>query len=228
MNRLRAQIGIFFVCSFLALIIPFISCQAQVTVTRDKSDWWSILNENFSWPTIDVNTQPLKETNFQIAGVNIEDMDLDEVAAKFGKAAELDRGDASTFRRQRCYLSERGPVRTYLIFETGEVEETFYLFSGGADWVGSDSCVESGIVTSNLATTSGLKLGITRRELTAILGRPSRVVSDRTFYVRQFKQKTTPQELERLRKETSTKTSDAKFHEEYDFLTFTSPSLRDF
>jgi hypothetical protein len=76
-----------------------------------------------------------------------------------GKATVVERGDASTGRSQICYSSLGKQSKTYLMFEKGEVNDSFYLFKGGPDWKGSKLCTASNLVTTNLSTASGLRLG---------------------------------------------------------------------
>lgn len=205
------------VCSVLISILP-LACQAQGFHTDDQSDWWSLLNEYFSWPEIKPKNIGLDDSNFQIAGIRLSETQFDQAAAKLGKAQQVQRGDASSGRQQVCYQSETSLKKTYLIFEFGETEETFYLFTGGPRWENNYLCVKSKLVTADLGSASGLKLGIGRTELQTILGPPDAVSGDQAIYHRQFKQKTTAQEFERMRKEYPSEMNDAEAHKHFDFF----------
>jgi hypothetical protein len=102
-----------------------------------------------------------------------------QAAAKLGKATVVERGDASTGRSQICYSSPRKQSKAFLIFEKGEVNDAFYVFNVGLDWKGSELCAESNLVTPNLSTASGLRLGQTRAQFRAIPGKPSSVAADK-------------------------------------------------
>jgi hypothetical protein len=110
----------------------------------DSSDWWSYTRQE-ELPTEEPR-QPVKfqsrkpaETNFQVAGITLGeawDFDFSVVRSKFGKATEVQRGDAASGRNQICYRSSSGNV--HLIFELGEVDSVVYLFEDGPEWEGSD------------------------------------------------------------------------------------------
>ena len=196
-------------------------CHAQGTRVNDNSDWWSILKEDPHGPQIKPNNKPLNEGSFRILGVTLSEKQFEVAAARLGKAGEVGRGDAATGRHQVCYESAPEVDKIYLIFEFGEVEETFYLFADGPKWNGSDLCVKSSLITKRVATASGLKLGLTRRQVEAILGPPDHVDNDRLFYSREIQKKTSPAEFDRTRKEYPEKLSDKEAHEKFDYFDMT-------
>jgi hypothetical protein len=203
--------------TLLISILLVAGCHAQATRVNDNSDWWSILKEDPHGPQIKPNDRPLDERSFQILGVSLSEKQFEQAEAKLGKAAEIGRGDAATGRHQVCYKSAQGLDTIYLIFEFGEVEETFYLFVGGPTWNGSDLCVKSSFITKRVGTASGLKLGITRAQAEAILGSPDHVDGDRLFYSREMQKKTSPTEFDQMRKEYPEKLSDKEAHEKFDY-----------
>jgi len=109
--------------------------------------------------------------NFQILGLKLNDEIFGKASAKLGKATIVQRGDASTGRSQICYSSPGKRGKIYVIFEKGEVNDAFYMFSGGPDWQGSDLCINSNLITSSLSTASGLRLGQTVAQVRGILGK---------------------------------------------------------
>ena len=116
-------------------------------VRMDSSDWWSYLRQE-ELP-IQRSRQPVKfqskkpaETNFQVASIALDEAwNFSEVLSKFGKATEVERGDAASGRNQICYQSSTGKV--HLIFELGEVDSIVYLFENGPKWNGSELCATS-------------------------------------------------------------------------------------
>jgi hypothetical protein len=150
-------------------------------------------------PILDV---PLVEkrfdtNNFKILGLSLTTLGFDDVAARLGKAAVVERGDASYSRSQACYFSGSGSDTIHLIFEGGEGgSSTVYIFRGGPDWKGSNLCVRSNRVSSDLATGTGLRLGLSRAEVEAILGKPDSVHGNRVSYCRAFKRKATKEEFD--------------------------------
>jgi hypothetical protein len=155
-------------------------------------------------------------SNFQILGIDLTYEDIfGKVAKKLGKTAMIFRGDASTARQQACYVSSTGASKTFLIFEQGEVELAFYLFADGRSWNGIDHCAESGLVARNIATSSGLRLGLTRAQVEGILGRPTAHDGDTLIYWNQVAKRSSPEELTRAR-EQYPKMTEKEFHENYD------------
>lgn len=135
-------------------------------------------------------------------------------AAKLGEATDTERGDASTGRHQVCYVSALGGEKIYLIFEMGEVDFNFYLFTGGPSWHGIDFCVPSGMVSRSTSSASGLHLGITPAQAIAILGQPSGRSPNELFYTLHKRKKLSPEDLKTLRQHHA-ELSDREFAEEY-------------
>ena len=208
--------------SLLVSVLPIVG-RAQTTRLDDSSDWWSILRmeEDINGPDKEVksSSKPIKDTNLRIAGIALREASFKQVTARFGKAAEVERGDAASGRTQVCYVSV-GEPKIHFIFETGEVESIFYLFAGGKNWNGADQCVKSSLVSADLATHSGLKVGLERPKVEAILGPPDAVSDNRMLYLRQVQTKTSPSDLVELRKR-NPRMSDQEFHANYDFYTVT-------
>jgi hypothetical protein len=189
---------------------------AQKTRLNDSSDWWSINREDSRIPPIKAGKQGLQSSNFSVAGIEVGHGGVEAFTAKFGRATEVERGDASTGRSQWCYVSASNPS-VHAIFEFGEDESLFYLFSGGADWAGSKYCLKSKQISFGSSTTSGLRLGLTRAEVEAILGRPDAVTANELVYSREFQKRSSPQQFETLRKDYPVLTSDEEAHRKFDF-----------
>ena len=205
-----------------ALLCPLLlSAQDPIKKVRvaDRSDWWSILNENFYWPVEKPASEELSTENFEIAGFNLpDDPTFRSVKEKFGQAVTVTRGDASSGRYQVCYLSERNPP-VHLIFEEGESNLSFYLFDEGQPWNGDALCVTSPQVTSALRTKSGLALGMSPAEVEKVLSKPDFSNANRLAYHRELKKLTADAKLADLRKEHA-EMSDEEFHESYDSYEF--------
>lgn len=184
---------------------------------RDQTDWWSISNESFRQANVKAKNENIVAGTFEIAGVDLGSDQFRKLATKMGKAPIIERGDASTGRQQVCYIAADGPVKIYLIFEFGEDDSAFYLFSDGGDWIGQRLCVRIRQVSMSLGTSSGLRLGLTRAEVEAILGKADAAFGDRSVYSREVQKKTTPAEFEKLREEYPEPLSDKVAHEEFDF-----------
>ncbi len=183
------------------------------------SDWWSIIRENSNPENLKPEEKGVAESNFKILGVILGSDDLDAIQRKLGTADVRGRGDAATGRLQICYLSADG--KTYLTFETGEVESGFYLFKGGPKWDGMEACAKSRTGTAEWKTMSGLHLGQSQTDVHAILGKPTALLKNGAWiYFRQVQKRTPEADLARLRKNYPN-LSDKEFHADYDFYYLT-------
>ena len=182
---------------------------------NDSSDWWSINTENLRGPEVAPASRELQSNNFYVAGVTLGHGGFDAITARLGRATVIGRGDGSTGRFQVCYTAATNSA-VHLVFEFGEDESIFYLFSGGSPWKGSKYCVQSKRVSKRLSTASGLRLGLTRPEVEAVLGHPDATSRDELVYSRQFEQKSTPQEFEVFRSDYPQKLSDEEAHKKFD------------
>jgi hypothetical protein len=183
---------------------------------KDDSDWWSENRSPDSDESIKTQEREVARTNFQVLGVNLGETMFSRAAVKLGKATTIERGDASTGRRQACYASPGTQDKVHLIFEQGEVEYTFYLFADGTAWEGADRCVDSEAISMNLATTSGLHLGQTPAQVIAILGNPTKRRENELVYSFSVKKKTSPQDLKEA-KQRHPEMSDKDFQETYGY-----------
>jgi hypothetical protein len=193
------------------------SKQTQPTVhLGDNSDWWSLTKENASDEAIEFQERDLPRSNFRILEIDLGNGLLDRAMQKLGVATTVERGDASTGRHQLCYVSSGQALKTYVIFETGEVNDAFYLFKGGAPWNGEDECLATKLVSIRSSTASGLHLGLTPSQVVAILGRPTRRNKGELGYAVHARKKTSPAELKEWRKQQS-QMSDREFTDNYEF-----------
>lgn len=140
-----------------------------------------------------------------------------EATAKLGEAQIINRGDASAGRSQICYQSAKGSDNIHLIFESGEVTDSFYVFVGGPDWKGSDACARSTLITAGLSLASGIQLGQSPVSLKTILGKPNVVKGNKYIWSFGVEKKSTEKDLERVRKQ-HPELSDEDFHRDYDFF----------
>jgi hypothetical protein len=183
---------------------------------RDNSDWWSLTKDDPPDEAIKFQERELPHSNFQILGIDLDEGLMDRAMEKLGVATTVERGDASTGRHQLCYVSAGETANIYLIFETGEVKDSFYLFSGGTEWNGNEKCFATKNVSSKSSTGSGLILGLAPSEVIAILGEPSVHRKDELSYYLHTRKKTSHADLKRLRQE-HREMSDKEFGGNYGF-----------
>lgn len=202
---------------FLLLGAPFAghATQADDAIRlSDNSDWWSTNRSSESGEENKTEARELTASNFRVLGVSLGDKMFDRAAARLGRAKIVERGDASTGRRQACYMSLGGQEKAHLIFEQGEVDYTFYLFADGPLWEGADRCVESNAISNHLATATGIHLGQTPAQVIAILGKPTKKREDELVYSFSVRKKASPEDLREARQR-NPEMSDKDFEETY-------------
>src|ERR1700682_5815786 len=205
--------------TLLALLFCPAICTAVTSTVRinDSSDWWSMLNERSPEVILEPQHREPASSNFQILGVDLE-QGFTELAAKLGQAKVVERGDGAAGRSQLCYESADDSGAVHLIFEHGEINHSFYLFAGGANWKGDELCLKSKRVSRGLKTASGLALGLTPNQLEAILGGASSRTKDKLLYEFQVDKTISAEEFKELRKRFPHQT-DKELHESYDRFT---------
>jgi hypothetical protein len=204
-----------FVLTILLSSLTFSQDTSKTVRLADRTDWWSVLNENFEWPNNKPKGDELPTPNFEIAGVNLEtDTPFRDLGRKFGRAVSALRSKGNNGREQYCYAAAQNPsVR--LVFEHGETNDAFYLFVEGQPWNGQALCAESAQVTPALRTRSGLGLGLSPTEVEQILGKPDFSRPNRFIYYRDIEKHTPEDKLAQLRSEHSD-LADKEFHDSYD------------
>jgi hypothetical protein len=210
----------------LAIVMPLCALLAGQWPTHirqeDDSDWWSSYysapgseeNDNEKNKNAGIQEREIAPSNFQVLGITLDEAMFSHAAAKLGEATDIKRGDASTGRDQVCYVSALDSEKIYLIFERGEVDFNFYLFTGGPSWHGIDFCVPSNMVSRSTSTSSGLHLGITPAQAIAILGRPTSRSANELSYTLHKRKKLLPEDLKTLRQQ-HPELTDREFAEEY-------------
>ena len=68
---------------------------------RDNSDWWSIVRTASYNVDVKPGTGAINDSNLQIDGVSLGAKQFDDAQRRFGRASEIERGDASTGRNQK-------------------------------------------------------------------------------------------------------------------------------
>jgi hypothetical protein len=182
--------------------IPVVRAGSISTVSLgDDSDWWSVLRSVDSDQGIPWQEREPPPGSLKIIGVDLEkNWQMSQALLRVGPGTIVQRGDAATSRAQLCYVSEHHQGRVYLVFEGGEVAESFYLFSDGPHWKGDTLCAPSGLVSANLRNEAGLGLAETRQQVTALLGKPSLSRTDRLVYFFGVRKKTPADEFEKARR----------------------------
>jgi hypothetical protein len=221
--------GTVWVLLFLcAVVAP--AAQRDTPVGGDNSDWWSNVTDvgtDLSAPQTNLQHRELGPSTLEIGNIKVGLGEIDKAAARFGKARVMSRGDASSSRIQACYVSEDS--QTHLIFqEDGEgFGAEFYLFKDGPRWNSSDLCAKSPLVSGDIATASGLHLGMTPAEVEALLGNPSVASAEYLRYDLQVRKRTTADDLAKMRAQ-HPKMSGKELNDSYGFYYVTSTVVAKF
>jgi hypothetical protein len=156
----------------------------DVIYLKDDSDWWSPTRREGAEPTAedehlfeglrDKMPVPRDLGKLSILGVQLASQEGDDwlrnIEARLGKTKIVERGDGAAGRSQLCYRPV-GSGEVKLIFEHNEIFYSYYLFDDGRPWKGIEYCAESPGVTPALATSGGLRLGMTEAETESVLGK---------------------------------------------------------
>ena len=172
---------------------------AQSLRLEDDSDWWSISKGSDSIEGATEQNRQISDKNFRILGIALDEDLLERAARKLGNASVVRRGDGGESRAQACYASNVGKPKTYLVFETGEVNFAYHLFQGPA-WKGSENCLATELVDGKTSTATGLRLGQSMRQVVAILGKPSKRRERELVYVLGTRNKNSAEALQKARK----------------------------
>jgi len=218
-------------CLAIVWAMPMLSLQRESPVKGDDSDWWSRVTEagsiDFSAPQTHTQHRELTPSTLQIASVKAGLGSIARAARKFGKTTVVMRGDAAENRKQACYVSDDSDA--YLIFqEDGEgFGGAFYLFDRDRPWHGSEFCSRLPLNSEQIQTASGLRLGLTRNEAEAILGKSSTASPDKLTYILEVEKKASPSELARSKAENPS-LSDSEVREDFGSYFVTSDVVAKF
>lgn len=140
----------------------------------------------------------ITDADAAILGFAIGHASLKDVQAKLGRAKieRVSREEESD--TAMCYVS---PVDgTVLVFYSGAMGgwkdiTWFAIWSREASYLHPSQCASSTLISQNLATASGLRLGLTKNELEEIAGRPTKVGSASAKYEYLCRRKMTGKEI---------------------------------
>ncbi|HEX5235345.1 MAG TPA: hypothetical protein VFW25_08450 [Silvibacterium sp.] len=208
----------------ILLSLPTIQLRAQnqpEVAPSKKSDSFATTESGHK---IRVQHGELAKGNFQILGVDLaaDEEVLAQAARLLGNVPTVSKGDAADAIEQACYRSVGENADTFLVFGRGEVDYSFVLSSDSPAWKRNHACRESSEVNRRIATSSGLHLGQTQKQVIDILGLPTArrydAVDRRDFLEYDFERqkRTAPQSLARARQQYP-EMSKREFHQNYDF-----------
>jgi hypothetical protein len=133
--------------------------------------------------------------NFEIAGITLGATANQDLERILGPAPAMDTPDHEGARS--CYLSASGDGAV-LEVETWVGTVIEFRLDSRPDATGN-RCAKSSLVSKKLATGTGLKLGLLRKQVVAILGGPTAINGSRLVYEQSFDRPLTSQEKLRLK-----------------------------
>ena len=158
---------------------------------------------------------PKMAGNLELLGLTLGSNTLADAQAKFGKSPTRRCSREEEAADELCYESA-GKDHTKVVFEAG--------FSGG--WTQLDGfkviagdleprcyrqCPTAGQISAEVRTAAGLRLGMTRDELIALLGTPTQVRGDRLSFQWQSRLAMTKEEKEAESKTFQSPVTDAYY-----------------
>lgn len=150
-----------------------------------------------------VHKEELDDTHISILGFAIGRHSLQDVQSKLGQAKILQAKEQAP--HQICYVSNKKEDGTAVIFEAGpiggwEYITAFSLVSSKANFKERNQCTKSPLVSTDVKTRSGIKLGLTKNQLTKILGEPTIEQGSNILYYYNIRQRMTEKEIEKMSK----------------------------
>jgi hypothetical protein len=138
----------------------------------------------------------LDKSNFTTLGLVIGDCTSQDIYSKLGPGIPF-KEDANPDLTQVCYVSDRDET---LILFYSEYSQCFRLkvMSQKKKFYKWHFCEKSPLVSKHLATASGIKLGMSKSRLKAILGTPRNESKKNLNYAFEWKQKMSKTEFERV------------------------------
>jgi hypothetical protein len=131
-------------------------------------------------PTPDVSR------DLSLLGFTLEKNTLADVESKLGPSTPGACSEEVEASKIICYVSA-GPIKTRIFFESGSSGgwsrlDGFRVVSENVTPACRLQCKSTNVFSGDVQTNGGLKLGLTKAELVALLGAPSKVSGDRLTF----------------------------------------------
>lgn len=122
---------------------------------------------------------PQVDGHLKLLGFTLGKSTLADVQAQFGKSVTRKRSSEEEASEEVCYVSV-GNDQTKVVFEAGfsggwKQLDGFKVIAGEVEHPRYRQCTRASQVTIAVRTDAGLKLGMTRQQLLALLGAPKEV-----------------------------------------------------
>jgi hypothetical protein len=171
---------------------------------------------SFEATNLPTRSEKIDDSHFTIMGFTIGKSMVEDIRKKLGMADVFSRTESGS--DYICYISKSDKTVLILGFSLDYLSE-FMLLSDGAAFKERDQCAETTLVTKNLHTESGIKLGMAKRQLKKLLGKPVLESKKKLLYRNDWKVKLTDAEIDRITKLSSPEGADAIRKNPYWYVT---------
>lgn len=185
--------------SSIAIVVFIMIVSMPSNLIADEQKILNVLGDyKFYVSSEDIRHEMINDDHITILGFIVGKHSLLDVQNELGEVDALPRKEHAP--EQICYVSVRPSERTIIIFESGPLGgwkylTAFSLVSEKSDFKYVQLCKKTSLVSPDIATKSGLKLGMSKEDLMAIMGKPSKIIDDNYFYLYDFQSKMTPEEI---------------------------------
>ncbi len=126
--------------------------------------------------TSTVRHEEIDSGHITVLGVMAGARTIEWVTAKLGHAVPFNRGTKERPAMAVCYVSDRDNTKALFVAGPRGVRDQIMeikLISGDVRFDDADRCARSALVSREIATGSGIRLGATPAEIKALLGPPT-------------------------------------------------------
>jgi hypothetical protein len=123
--------------------------------------------------------------NLRILGFTLGKDTLADVEAKLGKSTARRCSSEEEASKELCYLTRKGQTR--VVFESGssggwKVLDGYKVIAGNLHRSCYSQCPRASQVNNGVQTGGGLRLGLTRKQLIALLGPPGEIRGNKLIF----------------------------------------------
>jgi hypothetical protein len=161
------------------------------------------------------SSKPTVTSHLRMMGFLLGKNTLADVQAKLGKSAAIKCSHQEEASKEVCYVSA-AKDQTKVVFEAGfsggwKELDGYKVIAGGLERRCYRQCPRTAQVTSDLQTEGGLKLGLTREHLIALLGTPKEDRGNALSFQWQSRQAMTKQQIQAESKTFKSPVTDAYY-----------------
>ncbi len=160
--------------------------------------------------------EKIDDSHFTIMGFAIEKNKLEDIQAKMGMSHVFSRTEQGP--DYICYISKSDKTVLILGFSLDYLSE-FMLLSAEAEFKDCAQCSETALISKDLHTESGIQLGMSKRQLKKLLGKPILESKKKLLYRNDWKVKMTDAEIDRITKLSSPEGANAIRKNPYWYVT---------